>query len=143
MKVDAPGQRPGASATHCFFVSSVFSGEGVTDSEKEILVIPEAVSHPLDHLDFVVDALYDARSDVPLCVCQDAVDLLCEIPSELLKWVDFAVDGSSIPLFPKRVCCPTVSAFPKMFQVVSEDVCLVKSFVFRQVLLQTDSIFLA
>ena len=40
--------------------SSPNSGERGPDFEEELLVIPEAVSHPLDDFDLVVDALEHA-----------------------------------------------------------------------------------
>ena len=54
----------------------MISGKGVTDSQEEVFVISEAVCHPFDHFNLVVNALYPACSDVPLSVCQDAVDSL-------------------------------------------------------------------
>ena len=41
--------------------SSPNSGEGSPDLEEEIFIIKESVSHPLDHLDFVVDTFKQAR----------------------------------------------------------------------------------
>jgi hypothetical protein len=40
--------------------SSGNTGEGRPDLQKEIGVVSEAIRHPLDHFDFVVDALEHA-----------------------------------------------------------------------------------
>jgi len=41
--------------------SSRITGVSGSDLEEEVLIIPEAVGHPLDDLDLVIDALDQAR----------------------------------------------------------------------------------
>ena len=45
--------------------SSRITGESRTDLEEEVIIVSEAVGHPLDDLDFVVDAFQQAGIQVP------------------------------------------------------------------------------
>jgi len=52
--------------------SWAISGEGLTDFQERILVVPKAVGHSLDDLDGVVDAFRQAGVQLPGTVSQDA-----------------------------------------------------------------------
>ena len=56
--------------------SSGISGKRRPYFEEEVVIVSEAVGHSFDHLDFVHDALQQARVQRILAVGQDAVDLL-------------------------------------------------------------------
>ena len=55
-----------------FFGSSRNSGKSSPDLEEEVLVIPEAVSHSFNHLDFIVNPFHQAGVEVVFAVGQDA-----------------------------------------------------------------------
>jgi hypothetical protein len=55
-----------------FFGSSPNSGERGPDLEEEVGVVAEAVGHPFDHLDLVVDALDQVGAEWPVAVSQDS-----------------------------------------------------------------------
>ena len=83
--------------------SSSISGEGVADSEKEVVVISEAVGHALDDFNLVVDAFDEAGPDGVCAVGQNAGDIGLQVPCELLECRDSAVDGAPIPLAPESL----------------------------------------
>lgn len=55
-----------------FFGSSRITGECCTNLQKEVVSIPVAVGHSLDHLDFIVYSLQYTRVEGMLCVRHDA-----------------------------------------------------------------------
>ena len=81
--------------------SSSLSGEGGADFEKEVLVVAEAVGHPLEDFDLVVDSFEEAGVQRPTAMGDDVSKMGFEIASELLQGFDAAADRARVPLFPE------------------------------------------
>ncbi len=64
--------------------SSRFPGEGCLDFQEEVVRVPEAIGHTLDHLDTVVHALQQAGMHRETGTGENAADIASEVFGEAL-----------------------------------------------------------
>src|SRR5690554_2100330 len=74
----------GTAVDWLIFGSSRFTGKCCFYLQKEVVVIPVAVGHPLDHLDLVVHSLQHTGVQPVDRAGDNAVDVALEAPGKLL-----------------------------------------------------------
>src|SRR3954471_14978249 len=102
--------------------SSPISGECGPDLQEEIGVVTEAIGHPLDDFDPVVDALNQVGAQGPVAMRQDAGHQRFEVAGELLERSDSAVRRTPEPLLPKALGVAVMAIAPESLQVVFHQV---------------------
>mgnify|MGYP003680281620 CR=1 len=80
----SPLQVAGLFLFYEIFGSSRFTGKCCFYLQKEVVVIPVAVGHPLDHLDLVVHSLQHTGVQPVDRAGDNAVDVALEAPGKLL-----------------------------------------------------------
>ena len=85
-----------------FFGSSGNSGERGSDLQEEVFVVPESISHALDHFDAVVDAFQKPRVQWPGTVVEYAMQITYEPACKQHQRLDPTLYGPAIPLLPEE-----------------------------------------
>src|SRR5688572_17315272 len=82
------------------FGSSPNSEKAGPDLEEEVGVFAEAVGHPLDHLDLVVDAFDQVGTEPTPAVGEDAGQVRPQVPGEPAQRLDAAAQRLAVPTAP-------------------------------------------
>lgn len=101
---------------------SPISGERGTDLEEEVLLVSEAVGHPLDDLGPVVDSLHKASVQRLATVGKDALYAFLQVAGKHIQRFSATANGAAAPLKPEAFGRAGAVVFLEVLQVVSEDV---------------------